>query len=61
MLASVDELEQLHGELDVGERAAAELEVELRILAGWDAFALDARLHPPDLADVVVGHRAAVR
>ena len=59
MLAAVDELEQLHGELDVGERAAPELEVELRVLAGRDALPLDARLHAPDLAHVVVGERLA--
>ena len=40
------ELEQLHGPLDVGERAPPELEVELRVLAGGDPLALDAGLHP---------------
>ena len=61
VLAAVHELEQLHGELHVGEGSPPELEVELRILARWDAFALDARLHAPDLAHVVVGHRLRVR
>ena len=37
-----------------------ELQVELRVLAGWDALALDARLHAADLADVVLGHRPFV-
>ena len=40
------------------QRPAAELEVELRVLAGRDALALDARLHAPDLADVVLGERS---
>ncbi len=61
MVAAVHELEQLHGELDVGQRAAPELQVELRIFAGRDALAFDARLHATDLAHVVVGHRASVR
>ena len=60
MVAAVHELEELHRELDVGHRAAAELEVELRILARWDALPLDARLHAADLAHVVVGHRPSV-
>ena len=57
---AVRELLELHGELDVGERAAAELEVELRVLAGRDALALDARLHPADLATPLFGERFAV-
>ena len=60
MRAAVRELLELHGELDVGERAAAELEVELRILAGRDALALDARLHAPHLAPPLLGERVAV-
>src|SRR3954452_23646295 len=35
--------------------------MELRVLTGRDPFALDARLHAPDLARVVVGHRLSVR
>ena len=35
---------------------APELEMELRILAGRDALALDPRLHATDLAHVVVGN-----
>ena len=54
------ELEQLHEELDVGQRAAPELQVELRVLAGRDPLALDARLHAPDLTPVVVGEGLAV-
>ena len=60
MLTAVHELEQLHGELDVRHRAAPQLQVELRVLAGWDALAFDARLHAADLADVVLGHRPFV-
>ncbi len=56
VFGTVDELEQLHGELDVGERTAPELEMELRILTGRDPLALDARLHATDLAHVVVSH-----
>ena len=59
-VAAVHELEELHGELDVGHRAAPELQVELRILARWDALPFDARLHAADLAHVVVGHRPPV-
>ena len=40
------QLEQLCGPLHVAERAAAELQVELRIVSGRDPFALDAGLHP---------------
>ena len=58
MLAAVDELEELHRELDVGQRPRAQLQVELRVLAGWDALALDPRLHAPDLAHVVLGKRS---
>ena len=47
---AVSELEQLHRELDVGQRAAAELEVELRVVAGRDPLLLDAHLHAPHLA-----------
>ena len=54
------ELFELHGEFDVGERAAAELQMELRVFAGWDPLTLDAGLHAPDLAAPVVGHRIAV-
>ena len=57
---AVLELEQLHGELDVRERAAAQLEVELGVLARRDALPLDARLHAPHLAHVVLGERVAV-
>ena len=39
---------------------ATELEVELRVLAGRDALALDARLHPADLAAPLFGERFAV-
>ena len=60
MRAAVRELFELHGELDVGQRAAAELEVELRVFAGRDALALDARLHAPDLASPLLGERIAV-
>ena len=40
--------------------AAPELEVELRVFAGWDPLALDARLDATNLADVVLGERLAV-
>ena len=60
VLAAVDELEELHGELDVGQRAPPELEVELRVLARRDALAFDARLHAAHLAHVVVGERSVV-
>ena len=55
---AVLQLQELRGELDVGQRAPPELEVELRIVARRDALALDARLDAPDLADFVVGERA---
>ena len=58
--AAVLQLEELHAELDVGQRAAPELEVELRVLARWDALALDARLHAAHLARVGVGERPRV-
>ena len=53
--AAVPQLLELHRELDVGERAAAELQVELRVVARRDPFALDAGLHPTDLSDPFVG------
>ncbi len=56
----MDELQQLHGELDVRHRTASEFEVELWVLAGRDAFAFDSSLHPPDFAHVVVGERLPV-
>src|SRR4029077_5132309 len=56
---AVLELEELDGELDVGERALAQLEMKLRILTWWDALLLDAQLDAPDLADVVLGERFA--
>src|SRR5207253_2559719 len=43
------QLQQLRGPLDVGQRASPELEVELRVLAGGDALALDPRLDAADL------------
>ena len=60
VLRAVHELQQLHGELDVGQRAATELQVELRVLARRDALLLDAHLHPPDVLGRVVGERVAV-
>jgi hypothetical protein len=53
--SAVLELEELHGELHVGERALGQLEVELRILAGRDPLLLDADLHPADLVGELVG------
>ena len=60
MRAPVGELFELHRELDVGQRAAAELEVELRVFARRDALALDPRLHPPHLASPLFRKRVAV-
>src|SRR5262245_48912549 len=60
MHAAVLELQQLHEELDVRQRATSELQVELRIFAWRDAFALDTRLHAPHLAPVVLGEGASV-
>ena len=60
MRGAVHELQQLDGELDVGQRAAAELQVELRVVARADALALDAGLHAPDLADLRLRERVAV-
>src|SRR5258708_791793 len=60
MRASVRELFELHRELDVRQRAASELQVELRILAGRNPLALDARLHAPDLASPLLGKRVAI-
>src|SRR5581483_10161886 len=54
---AVLELEELRRPLDVGQRPAAELEMELRVLARRDALALDARLHATNLADLVDGER----
>ena len=51
---AVLKLQQLGRELDVGKRTAAQLEVELRILASGDALALDACLHASHLAHVIV-------
>ncbi len=48
-------MQQLRGELDVGERTPTQLEVELRVLARRDAFALHARLHATDLEQFVGG------
>ena len=47
------QLEHLRGELDVRERTAAQLEVELRVLTGRDPLAFDARLHPTNLEQFV--------
>ncbi len=60
MCRTVFELLELHRELDVGQRAAAELEVEAGVFAGRDALALDARLHATDLAPPGLGERIAV-
>ena len=49
----VAELQELHGPLDVGQRPASELQVELRVLARRDPLPLDAGLHPPDGGHVV--------
>ena len=53
--AGVPHLEQLHGPLDVGEPAAAELEVGGRVGAARQPLGVDARLDPAHLDDVVVG------
>src|ERR1700722_9182566 len=34
--------------------------MELRVFAGWDALAFDARLHAPDVAPPILGERIAV-
>ena len=60
LVCAVRELFELHREFDVGERASAELEMELWILAGRDALALDARLHPADLTTPPFRERFAV-
>src|SRR4030088_3125142 len=60
MTRAVLQLEAVDGELDVRQGAAAELEVEARILVGWDALTLDARLHASHLAHGVLGERVAV-
>ena len=52
--AGVPHLQQLHGPLDVGEPAAAELEVGVRVGAARQPLVVDARLDPADLHDVVV-------
>ena len=57
---AVLELEELHRELDVGEPALAELEMELRVFARRDPLALDACLDAADLARGVGRERVAV-
>ena len=52
--AGVLHLEQLDGPLDVGEPAAAELEVGVRVGAARQPLVVDARLDPAHLDDVVV-------
>ena len=54
-LSGVPELEELDRPLDVGESAAAELEVGVRVGAARQPLAVDARLDPLDLGDVGVG------
>src|SRR5439155_3272294 len=58
--AAERELLELHGELDVGQRATPELEMELRVFARRNALALDARLHAPHVAPPLRGERIAV-
>src|SRR3954471_14923445 len=47
---AVLQLQQLGRPLDIAQRPAPELQMELRVLAGRNALPLDARFHPPDLA-----------
>ena len=54
MLGAVPHLEQLDGPLDVGEPAAAELEVGVAVGAAGQPLGVDAGLDPADLDDVVV-------
>src|SRR5207245_3184681 len=54
------ELQELHGELDVRQRASPELQVELASLAGRDALAFDARLHAAHLARLVLAEGTVV-
>ena len=53
--AGVLQLQQLHRPLDVGQPAAAELEVGGRVGAARQPLVVDAGLDPADLADVVLG------
>ena len=41
-------LEKLDGELDIDQPAGSELEVEVGVLAGWDALSLDPGLNRPN-------------
>ncbi|CAB4323899.1 unannotated protein [freshwater metagenome] len=52
------ELQQLSGELDVGERAPTEFEVEVGVLTKRDAFGFDPRLHPTDVPAFLLGKPA---
>src|SRR5262249_44522110 len=60
MPTAVRELFELHRELDVGQRAAPQLQVELRFLARRNALALDPRLHAAHVAPPVLGERVAI-
>ena len=54
------ELQQLNGELDVGQRAPAEFEMEPRVFAGRYPLAFDPRLRATDLAPPLDRERVAI-
>src|SRR5713101_983137 len=53
------QLQELYRPFDVGDGALTKLQMELRVLTRGDPLPLDPRLHPPDLPDLLLGHRPA--
>ncbi|CPZ76720.1 Uncharacterised protein [Mycobacteroides abscessus] len=58
MLVGVAQLQQLHGPLHVGQPAAPQLGVGVRVRTPWQPLGIDPRLDPADLAHRVLGDTA---